>query len=430
MATEVIMPRVDMDMTEGTIAHWYVGEGDKVSKGQVLFEIETDKAVMEVEATADGTLAGVRGEKGEAVAVGTTLGWILADGETLDALDANQAAPTREMAEVIAGEALVAASTPSGASAEADKAAAQPHERALRATQLARSLAREHEVDLASLSGSGPNGRIQGEDVAKALRREPAPRASLESGTLHLSWFSHGLGPPLVLLHGFGADHFSWRSLASKLDGLPVLGIDLPNHGKSPERPIRSIGDLANAIVMRLDAEGIRDFHVAGHSLGGAAALGISERVGDRLKSLTLLAPAGLGPEINGAFLDGLCRSSCEASLRPWLAELFHDPDLLTASFLATAFRQLDSPGRREALKAMARAILPDATQAFSLRPTLAALRVPSKVIWGTDDRIIPIKHAVGLPARVALHVVAATGHLPHVEATDTVEALLREQLR
>lgn len=69
MATEVIMPKVDMDMTEGKIAFWYVKNGDAVTKGQVIFEIETDKATMEVDAPVAGTIDGIQGAIGESVLV-------------------------------------------------------------------------------------------------------------------------------------------------------------------------------------------------------------------------------------------------------------------------------------------------------------------------------------------------------------------------
>ena len=75
------MPRVDMDMTEGKIAFWHVKNGDAVTKGQVIFEIETDKATMEVDAPVAGTMGGIQGTVGESVLVGTNLGWILAEGE-------------------------------------------------------------------------------------------------------------------------------------------------------------------------------------------------------------------------------------------------------------------------------------------------------------------------------------------------------------
>ena len=78
----------------------------------------------------------------------------------------------------------------------------------------------------------------------------------------------------------------------------------------------------------------------------------------------------------------------------------------------------------------MAQALMPDGTQATSKRGELNSLEVPTKVIWGSDDKIIPVKHAQGLPGRVALHVIKNVGHLSYVEASDLVATLVIEQMR
>ena len=79
---EVILPRVDMDMTTGKIAKWFVAEGETVARGEALFEIELDKAAMEIEVPAAGVLSGVTGRPGDELPVGTVVGWIVAPGET------------------------------------------------------------------------------------------------------------------------------------------------------------------------------------------------------------------------------------------------------------------------------------------------------------------------------------------------------------
>jgi pyruvate/2-oxoglutarate dehydrogenase complex dihydrolipoamide acyltransferase (E2) component len=93
MAVELILPRVDMDMSEGKIAHWYVKNGDTVTKGQVVFEIETDKATMEIDAAADGIVQGIDGVVGVTMPVGQIVGWILQPGEALPTAGAAPDAP-------------------------------------------------------------------------------------------------------------------------------------------------------------------------------------------------------------------------------------------------------------------------------------------------------------------------------------------------
>ena len=422
MATEVILPRVDMDMVEGKIALWYVKNGDAVTKGQVLFEIETDKATMEVDAPTAGTIAGVSGEIGVTMPVGQIVGWILAPGES-----APEAAPAGGGAEstvALASPVAVAGPSAEAPEANASERSAVASGQLTRATPLARSLARERGIDLSRLSGSGPRGRILSADV-------PNPSRSVRDTTLHLHWWQRGNGAPLVLLHGFGADHASWRPLVQLLSpDVPLIGIDLPNHGKSNRLSVASLQDLAEAVLQRLDEEGVETVHLLGHSLGGGIALAAALHAPARVRSLTVLAPAGLGAEINGAFIDGLIAAQTEPELKGVLQMLFHDPSALSGSFLATAFQQLQAPGRREALTELAAALMPRGVQTGSVNTAWSALRAPVKVIWGRSDQIIPATHAADLPGQVALHLLPKVGHLPQVEAVELVAELVRQQLR
>src|ERR1044071_3940982 len=93
MATSVVMPALEMAQETGKIVSWVKKEGESVSKGEILLEVETDKAVVEIEATADGILAGVKSQEGDVVPVGTTIAWLVAPGEK-PPTDAPKAAPT------------------------------------------------------------------------------------------------------------------------------------------------------------------------------------------------------------------------------------------------------------------------------------------------------------------------------------------------
>lgn len=425
MATEVILPRVDMDMAEGKIAFWYVKNGDTVSKGQVLFDIETDKATMEVESTASGVIDSIHGELGVTIPVGQVVAWIRAPGEAVVEAESSEALNLPAARDAQAAESSAAIAESSHATAQTalcDGAAL------LRATPLARSLARERGVDLHGLDGSGPQGRILGRDVPDTAAAHDADRSA---PSLHLHWWQRGSGLPVLLLHGFGTDHASWRPLVQQLPSqLSLVGIDMPHHGKSPALQVASLKDIAEAVGRRLDQEGIAACHVLAHSLGGGVALALAAAQPGRLRSLTLLAPAGLGAEIDGSFIDGLTRADTEAELKATLGSLFHDPGALTGSFVATAFQQLQAPGRRAALSALACQFMPAGRQAESLRKALEAVRVPVKLIWGVADRILPASHAAGVPGRIALHLLPEVGHLPQIEAAPLVAELLLEQVR
>jgi pyruvate dehydrogenase E2 component (dihydrolipoamide acetyltransferase) len=196
MATEVKLPRLGQGMESGTIVRWLKTEGDAVSKGEPLYELDTDKVTQEVEAESDGVLLKIVVADGE-VDVGTTVGIIGAQDEDVSAVLADaqggnggpaaaaeappEGAPTAEPA----AEAPGAAADDSAAEpAPAPAPEAQPvraEGEPVKASPLARRIARERGVDLAQVVGTGPEGRVIAEDVEKAaLRPAAAPALGAE----------------------------------------------------------------------------------------------------------------------------------------------------------------------------------------------------------------------------------------------------------
>ena len=179
MPISIKMPALSPTMEEGTLARWLVKEGDTVSSGDLLAEIETDKATMEFEAIDEGTVANLLVDEGaEGVKVGTTIAMLAEEGEDVsEVADANiDAAPEKE-SETEADSALeTAEQAHAGTSTKAEKEIEQPVEQAtesagsdrVRSSPLARRLASEKGVDIASLQGSGPKGRVVKADVEKA----------------------------------------------------------------------------------------------------------------------------------------------------------------------------------------------------------------------------------------------------------------------
>src|SRR5215470_15445303 len=101
MATSVVMPALEMAQETGKIVSWLKKEGEAISKGEPLLEVETDKAVVEVEATADGVLAGVKSREGDVVPVGVTIAWIVAPGEEPPADTSSSAPSARKITEPV-----------------------------------------------------------------------------------------------------------------------------------------------------------------------------------------------------------------------------------------------------------------------------------------------------------------------------------------
>ncbi len=158
MAISVVMPALEMAQETGKLVSWKKKEGEQVKKGEILLEVETDKAVVELEAGGDGTLGGVTAKEGDVVPVGQTIGWLLKAGEAVPASSGTPSASGRKMEAV---PAAAAAAPPPPPPPPVSVAGA-------RISPKARRLARENGVDITGLRGSGRNGEILADDIMKA----------------------------------------------------------------------------------------------------------------------------------------------------------------------------------------------------------------------------------------------------------------------
>jgi pyruvate dehydrogenase E2 component (dihydrolipoamide acetyltransferase) len=182
---------------------------------------------------------------------------------------------------------------------------------------------------------------------------------------------------------------------------------------------------FAMALADTIDALGLDRVHLVGHSMGGAIALAAAARRPDWVASLSLIATAGLGPEINGAFIDAFIRAGRRREAQEALAMLVHDPSLVSRAMIEETLRYKRLDGVAAALDTIARAWFPNGQQVLDLRPALGALSLPVQLIWGRDDRIIPLAHAEALAGRVPVHIVEGAGHLPHMEKSGEVNRLI-----
>jgi len=178
MPTEILMPALSPTMEEGTLAKWLVKEGDTVSSGDLLAEIETDKATMEFEAVDEGVVGKILIEEGsEGVKVNTPIAVLLEEGESADDIGAaSKPAATDTAKEAPKAETAAATATPAAASA-APAAPKGGDGKRIFATPLARRIAADKGLDLANVQGSGPHGRIIKADVEAAKPGQAAAAA-------------------------------------------------------------------------------------------------------------------------------------------------------------------------------------------------------------------------------------------------------------
>lgn len=234
----------------------------------------------------------------------------------------------------------------------------------------------------------------------------------------------------IVLVHGFGGRLENWSANQAALaaGGRTVAALDLPGHGESSvDVGSGSLDELASVLFGYLDAIGVGRVHLAGHSMGAALCLVAADRDPARVRSLTLIGPAGIGQRINADFIRGYIAAQGHDALQKLLGMLYADPARVTAEELeqAVAFKRRDG---------VVEALVKIASSRYGLTPSGRTLRevagtVPTLAIWGAADAIIPPPVDFERPG-VELHVLPGCGHMVQVEAADEVNRLIDAFLR
>jgi pyruvate dehydrogenase E2 component (dihydrolipoamide acetyltransferase) len=359
----ITMPRWGMTMTEGVVGAWLVDVGAAVAQGQEILEIETEKIANAYEAGATGQLRRRLIEPLATAPVGALLG-VLADADVSDA----------EIDQFIA----------------------------------------EFNVKQRSKEAVAP--------------AQPAARAvCIADGAINVMSVGEGSGVPAVMVHGFGGDMNSWALAQAEFGASrTVHALDLPAHGGStiPVAPL-TVESMARSLAQVLDAIGVARAHFIAHSLGAAVTLLLARDRPQLVASLSLIAPAGLGPDIDAAYVEAFLSAERRPQMKQALAALFADPEQIRREMVDDVLRFMRADGVPAALRGLADDAFPGGTQRLVLRDVAAASVVPVQVIWGEQDRIIPDAHSRGLPPGIPVHIIPAAGHMVHLEQANRVNALL-----
>lgn len=363
---QVVMPKWGLSMSTGTVTGWIVAEGDEIDEGDDLAEIDTDKIAGTLESTHQGLLRRIVVPVGSAAPVGATIA-VVAPPEVDDA-DIEEVAVEAEQ-RIAAGEV------------------ADEEGPLVEATQVA------------------------GRSITHARLGEG--------------------DETVVLVHGFGGDKNSWLFVQQPLaERYTVYALDLPGHGgSSKDVDDGGLDTLVASVLGFLDAVGIDSAHLVGHSLGGAVVTAAAASAPERVRSLTLLAPAGVGSGVDADYLRGFVDAGTRRELKPHVRKLFADEGLVTRSLVdeLLKFKRID--GVAEGLRRLLDTLLDGDAQALDITGMLDKPSVPVAVLWGREDAVLPAANAAELPRGMSTRVVDGAGHMVHMEAPSSTREVIASVL-
>lgn len=236
----------------------------------------------------------------------------------------------------------------------------------------------------------------------------------------------------IAFLHGFADTSESWASIVNELSSeARTIAFDLPGHGGSLDCPdVRRTSTVADALLQELAVLGGGPVHLVGHSMGGAVAVLAALKKPDVIASLTLLAPGGLGTEINHRLLQRYAEAEDAGTLRSVLENMYGWNNPVSETTIERLVAMRRRPGQRDKLIEIAAGLSRDGKQGVIPREKLASLEMRVKVLWGTQDRVLPTRQAHRLPPMFAGHIFEDTGHMLPAEIPDAVIALIRQNIR
>lgn len=236
---------------------------------------------------------------------------------------------------------------------------------------------------------------------------------------------------PLVLLHGFGGIGGVWEPVIRRLDpDVPLVLYDLPGHGRSLDAEgVGHAGVMARAILADLDRRGISNFHLCGHSMGGAIVSLIALKAADRVRSLTLLAPGGFGSEINHEALRRYGSAVGIEDLTMGLVEMSAPGNMGDAGGLERLVDARRLPGATVRLMEILISFLVETDgrmgQGTLKLSSFEGLGVETRLLWGTEDPILPVRQAKSIWATAEVTLIEGVGHMLIDEAPEAVASAI-----
>ena len=361
------MPKWGIAMKEGSVVSWSKEVGDEITKGENFVEIETEKVVNEFESPETGVLIKKCAEEDVKIPVGSLL-----------ALFGPKDTPVGEIEKFVS--------------------------------------------DFESNFKQQITENNESTDVTKQIE--------IDGLTINYIQLGNEENKAIIFIHGFGGDLNNWMFNQEELSkSFNTFAIDLPGHGSSSKNiPQGDISYLSRVVSKFCETNDLKKINLVGHSLGGGICLSIALNNMKLISSLTLISPIGFGEKIDYEYIEEFIKANSRKELKYQLEKLYFNNEILTRDLIneVLKFKRLD--GTNEALqKIMNGSLLLEKKQKEFLKDKISNLTCPITIIWGNDDKIIPISHTKNLPKNINIKLINKVGHMPHIEKPNEINAIIQD---
>ena len=438
IVTNFVVPPVGEAIDSARLVRWLVMPGQGFNAGDIVVEIETDKSIVEVPAPQPGVMVEHLIHVDGLLNADTAIARIEIEGdETSDdgsSISTTPSAATVEPAGTSATDAtMLEERDPTN---QTVSSRGETHRKF--STPAARRLARERGITVETLEGTGTGGRVTQADVTRALaggefKSPGGSRDARESfvstthGDLSVAvWEPTSVRTDMtfVLVHGMFGDRDTWAGTADVLvrSGWRVIAIDLPCHGRSRSEAT-SFAEIVECTAEAAARLCVGSMVLVGHSFGGAVVARVARKPALRVAGLLLIAPMGMGTQIEQSFLDGMVYADSDEAMLRELRKLTVSG--MTPSIAYVQQLRGTVATRRDRLVRLIRQLSWNGIQQLDAIPDLLGAECPTVLIQGRRDAIIPWEHALNAPPRVALHLMPDAGHMPHWESTNLTASII-----
>ena len=361
----VSMPKWGMTMEEGKVTDWLISEGEVVSEGDEIVEIETDKISNVVESQTSGILVRQLVAEGSTYKVGSLIGVIIEGDVEEDEID-----------------------------------------------NFIRKFETEEKIKKESEEATNKTEKIQVGNLELNFLEVLCEKPEEET---------------IVFVHGFGGDLNSWSYNQVELSThFNTISLDLPGHGGSAlEVDSGNVSELSEILISLFEKKEINQAHLVGHSLGGAISLLMAYTEPAIFKTLTLICPVLPGCKTNTEFLEGFIFADSRKQMRSVVSELYANPKIVNRNFIDETLKSRRFDGAKQALSKIKDAnFLSSGEVSFQL-PPLEEIKAPIQVIQGSEDKIIKFPGDDLVSPNIKIHELNASGHMPQMEEHNQVNKII-----